>query len=374
MYTLTDLTSLLKDDLLAAQISSPTIPDNVQIAFIDGLEPAREGVLYLAEESTVSDFLMKASCAVTVLISGTLKATIPDSWHIHNIIQVNMPLSRLYNLVHRWLWDQSAEAALASMILGKSTLSASELLEKLKNPVPPSPCWIVMEAADLANCKNRLMQLFPDWNYTLINNQLWVLGVNTQDNQHTISEVMQEIDGVCCFGKQIPSYGEAGAAAELTRSAMQLALMQRKFSPDASPQRIERIYRVDDEVPDLLFYYASSQMKNCAGKPMLQQLLHPLVQTLYEYDENNGTDLSYFLFLYLMTDSISAVASGMHIHRNTAYNWLKQLHQMGLPEQLNGYERFILQLSCMGYQFLWKADPTQSPKTLRNLGEKGWKP
>ena len=193
------------------------------------------------------------------------------------------------------------------------------------------------------------------------------------DQLERLSSLMQELHTSCCVGLPAYNLAQLPALAQLTREALELALEQAKTTPDASPQVASGVYLAQDEIPALLCRYASQQMRLQCGSSVLDCMVHPLVRRLYEYDASHETDLAFFLFQYLLSgNNITATANGMHIHRNTAYNWLRLIQQMQDITRIGGYEHFWLLLSCMMTNYLWQNEGAQLPKTPRLHGKLAW--
>lgn len=93
-------------------------------------------------------------------------------------------------------------------------------------------------------------------------------------------------------------------------------------------------------------YYIHHILNSFSQKSESDTFCYPKLQKLLEYDRKNGTDLAYSLYMYLICERNSIVASNeMFIHRNTLIYRLKKIDSLVNIDYENYDERRYLILS-----------------------------
>ena len=93
-------------------------------------------------------------------------------------------------------------------------------------------------------------------------------------------------------------------------------------------------------------YYMHHILNSFSQKSESDTFCYPKLQKLLEYDRKNGTDLAYSLYMYLICERNSIVASNeMFIHRNTLIYRLKKIDSLVNIDYENYDERRYLILS-----------------------------
>lgn len=368
---ITDLVQVLHGSILAQNIVFSEIPNQPEIVMVDTDTTAAQGQIYLAFPESLYRFLASAEVPVTVLTCDS-RQVIPNVWKSHNIIQTNLKINTLYNAVCHWVQSKASGSSIASLMECSDSVTAKRLAAQLVYPFPSVPCWITVNLPNHADLTS-VTKVFPSWNMQLIGHQLWMLGTDEPCVIDALSNLMQELHTVCCIGIPMCNFSMISALAHITQDVLQLAMEQASSTPDASPQAAVGVYRVQDEIPTLLCRYASLQMRTSYGDSALESMVHPLVKRLYEYDADHETDLAFFLFQFLLSgNNVTVTADTLHIHRNTAYNWLRIIQQMQDITKISGYEHFWMLLSCIIMNYLWQNEGIQLPKTLRLHGALSW--
>lgn len=372
MKQLLSLIQGIESHIVLQQINNPVLNGESALVMLEpGLIPS-DNVIYLGTQEEANSFLRNSKSPVTLFIHSGRPVWIEKPSSRHNVVITDLTLAQLYNHLSRRLSLVSDSELLTTILREAKPENISILLEELSFAPETNSRWMLITGSGLPSLRKDLLAIHSGWHTVQLGNSLWILGNLSNIDFSALSKQMEAYDSFACIGPPTVPASHLRLAASLTEYTLNLSMEQYHIAPTAAPQQAPRVFQFDNELFFILLRLGQTQLKEICGIGDLQCFLHPLVPTLCQYDAEHGTKLLNFLFLYLVTgENLTATASAMYMHRNTAQNWLKLIQKQGEVNLADGYERFRLFLSCLIMNYNWHSQPESLPQ-LRIQGYQPW--